>query len=573
MPGNPCKCSFNNRLTFIIEASWDGHRQSCATLGIIKQLLVQLLLLFQKALLDLSQDIPYAFCLMNYLEKVVDQYPIRRALLSVSNKRGIVPFAQALVDAGIEIISTGGTYQALTDARIKAIKVKDVTGCVEMMQGRVKTLHPKIHGAILGLRNIHQQEAKEHQIEWIDLVVVNLYPFCETIAKKHQFEEAIENIDIGGPCMLRAAAKNMRYVHVVCDPDDYNDVAAQLPQGLSMQARKQLATKAFMHTQRYDHAICQYLNKQSPLPALLAQNQTALRYGENPHQSASSYRLDQEGFSILDATVHQGKELSYNNLLDADAAYSQVCAFDYPACVVVKHTQACGVAQDTTHTTALKKAYQADSLSAFGGIVALNGALDEAAAEFLSDKFLEVIIAPEYTEAARGILAQKKNLRVLDTHGQVLDSKNHHRLLHNALLVQQRDRSKITIEDITPVTQKKNHQAYKKDIAFAWKVLKNVPSNAIVIVKDQVSISIAGGFVSRVDAMEQALKKAAGQLEGALLASDGFFPFADSIELLKDTGIGLIMQPGGSKRDQEVIDACNALDLAMVFTGLRCFKH
>lgn len=502
---------------------------------------------------------------------------IKRALISVSDKTGIVEFARGLHELQIEIISTGGTAQLLRDAKIPVRDISEVTGFPEMMDGRLKTLHPKIHGGILGLRDKHADAAKTHQINWIDLVVVNLYPFANTIKKRDvTLDEAIENIDIGGPTMIRSAAKNMGWTAVVVDPAHYEKILVELREKKSLMfaTRKKLATHAFAHTAQYDAIIHRYLEEESfPEKLTLPLEKLAdLRYGENPHQSAAAYRLAGESTGILSAIQHQGKQLSYNNIADADAAYACVREFAEPACVIVKHACPCGVAVDDTISLAFQRAFDADSLSAFGGVVALNQPCDEKTAEAIASIFIEVLIAPAYTSEALAVLANKKNLRVLE-HNTVPNSLYEFKCIDGGFLLQEKDRGMLRPEDLKIVTQKKPTEKNIENMLFAWRVLKHIKSNAILIAKNNVTLGIGAGQVSRVDAVDLAIKKAGNTIEDVILASEAFFPFRDSIDRLANTGISAIIQPGGSVRDDEIIAACNELGIAMVFTGQRCFKH
>lgn len=502
--------------------------------------------------------------------------PIKRALISVSDKAGIVEFASALSQLNIEILSTGGTSKLLREANIPVRDVSDVTGFPEIMDGRVKTLHPKVHGGILGLRAEHSMIAKQHDIEWIDLVVVNLYPFKATIENPNaSFDDAVENIDIGGPTMIRSAAKNMGWVGVVVDPNDYVTIIQELQQqqGLQFVTRKNLATKAFAHTAEYDALIHQYLSEK-PQPALHLQLEKVadLRYGENPQQTASAYRFPNT-HGILSAHQYQGKELSYNNIADADAAVACVREFSNPACVIVKHANPCGVAIAETIEIAFEKAFQADPVSAFGGIVALNRHCTKELAEKIVSSFFEVIVAPSFSIDALETLAKKANLRLLALEMKQAIPKHEFKYVNGGLLVQDRDDHQLLENDLTLVTENKPSQEDLKTLLFAWHVVKHIKSNAILIAKDNVTLGVGAGQVSRIDAVELAIKKAGGHLKQAVLASDAFFPFRDSIDFLAKTGIKAIIQPGGSVRDEEVIQACNEHHIAMVFTGKRCFKH
>ncbi len=498
----------------------------------------------------------------------------------MSDKTGIVDFASALVARGIQIISTGGTGQLLREANIPVRDISDITGFTEMMDGRVKTLHPKIHGGILGLRDKHEAVAKVNGIGWIDLVVVNLYPFSDTIKKiDATFSDAIENIDVGGPTMIRAAAKNMRWVGVVVSPTDYSMILTELEEqdGLRSETRQQLAMKAFAYTAAYDHVIHDYLASNTTGRGevnLVLEKSSDLRYGENPHQSACAYQLVDHAAGVLSAKKYQGKQLSYNNIVDADAAVACVKEFSAPACVIVKHANPCGVAVAENICTAFQRAYDADKQSAFGGVVALNQVCDKKMAEAVVGLFIEVLIAPVYTIEALAILLTKQNLRVLEL--SAIQHSNHsqeYKFVEGGVLIQDRDRAVLRPDDLKTVTVLQPTADEIAAILFAWPVLKHVKSNAIVIAKNNVTVGIGAGQVSRIDSVEIAIKKAGAYKEGAVLVSDAFFPFCDSIDRLAGTGIRAIAQPGGSVRDQSVIDACNAQNIAMVFTGIRCFKH
>ena len=519
---------------------------------------------------------------------------IKRALISVSDKTGIVALARVLISQGIEIISTGGTASLLQSEGIAVIPVEKLTQFPEMMNGRVKSLHPIIAGGILGLRNQHASDAKTHGIPWIDLVVCNLYPFAQTINNNGtSLDDAVENIDIGGPTMVRSAAKNFSWVTVLTYAADYDRVASALTSEGSVPyaLRKELATKAFGHTASYDALIHQYLNEEQ-FPAELTltyelhtdtrrtvqKEDRLLRYGENPHQRAAVYRGrlvpgKTDPFSLLQCAVLQGKQLSFNNLGDTQGAIDTLREFSEPACVVVKHATPCGVAVHEDITKALTYAFEADSRSAFGGIIAVNRVCNKKMAEFLSSIFFEVLTAPSFTEEALVILKKKKNLRVLET-GPIPPLTNHltSRALGSDLLIQERDNASITRDDITVATHRAPTDDELADLLFAWKVVKHVKSNAIVTAAQRVTCGIGGGQVSRVDATLIALTKS-GAANPMVLASDAFFPFRDSIDALKGSGVRAIIQPGGSIRDQEVVDACNEADIAMVYTGIRGFLH
>lgn len=504
---------------------------------------------------------------------------VKRALISVSDKKGIVEFARALTELKIEILSTGGTSKLLRAENISVRDVSDLTKFPEMMDGRVKTLHPKVHGGILGLRDEHKEVATENEIEWIDLVVVNLYPFAETVQKENvTFDEAIENIDIGGPTMIRSAAKNMGWVGVVVSSNDYPIVVQEIKneKGLTFATRKQLALKAFQHTAEYDGVISNYLSGalQSDNNSLTLQLKKIcdLRYGENPQQTASAFQFPNET-GILSAKQYQGKELSYNNIADADAAMTCVREFDMPACVIVKHANPCGVAIDPTIEKAFERAFAADSVSAFGGIVALNRECSKELAEQMISIFFEVIVAPSFSPQALEIFSKKENLRILQINNHFLPMKNELKFIEGGLLMQSRDFSSLQQNQLKIVTNRKPDTTEMETLLFAWKVIKHIKSNAILIARENQTVGVGAGQVSRIDAVELAIKKSKDNLKNAVLASDAFFPFKDSIDCIRGTGIQAIIQPGGSMRDAEVIAACDENDIAMVFTGQRCFKH
>ncbi len=504
----------------------------------------------------------------------------KRALISVSDKNGLIDFANSLVELGIEIISTGGTSLALQHANIPHQKIEDITEFPEIFDGRVKSLHPKIGGGILGKRDKHQPEAAQHKIDWIDLVVVNFYPFFKVIQKKElTLDEIIENIDIGGPTLVRAAAKNFAWVGTIVDSSDYVHVIQELKlnQGLSLISRKKWAQKAFALTSSYDSLIHQYFldkTNETFLPSINLELEKSidLRYGENPHQQAAAYQLRQDKSGILSAIKHQGKALSYNNILDADAAWNCVSEFERPACAIIKHANPCGVATSHTLHEAYVKAYHADSLSAFGGIVALNRPCTKEIAESLVAHFLEVVIAPAYHPNALPILMTKQNLRVLEMNkdsSERLEMK----FIRGGVLMQEKDSQVVDLQDLKIVTHLKPTDEEMDSMLFAWRVLKHIKSNGILLAKVNCTVGIGAGQVSRVDAVDLALHKAGEKTKGAILASDAFFPFRDSIDRLANTGIRAVIQPGGSIRDEEVIAACNDHGIAMVFTGKRCFKH
>lgn len=514
---------------------------------------------------------------------------ITRALVSVSDKTGIVDFCRELSLLGIEILSTGGTAKTLTENKVKVIEVADYTGFPEMMNGRVKTLHPKIHGGILGRRGVDDEVMKANGIQAIDLVVVNLYPFESTIARPDcDLAMAIENIDIGGPTMIRAAAKNYADVAVLVDPADYEKTVSELKsvQGLSIETRSNLALKCFQHTAHYDSAIATYLGnlKQVEFPDTLNlqfYHKQSMRYGENPHQKGAFYgELNPTSGTIGSSTQLQGKELSYNNIVDADAALECVKSFtDRPACVIVKHANPCGVAEADTLLEAYNKAYATDPTSAFGGIIAFNREMDkDTAAEIIGRQFVEVIIAPAFSDEAQTALAGKANVRILKC-GEFSDIKHgvlDYKKVSGGFLVQDKDLGEVSIIDLTVVSARQPNEKELQDMLFAWKVAKFVKSNAIVYAKNGQTIGVGAGQMSRVYSAKIAGIKAADeglQVAGSAMASDAFFPFRDGIDSAAEAGITAIIQPGGSVRDNEVIAAANEHNIAMVFTGMRHFRH
>ncbi|OZG71400.1 bifunctional phosphoribosylaminoimidazolecarboxamide formyltransferase/IMP cyclohydrolase [Hahella sp. CCB-MM4] len=521
-----------------------------------------------------------------------DSVKIKRALLSVSDKTNIVEFARSLADLGVELLSTGGTYKLLKDASIEVREVSDYTGFPEMMDGRVKTLHPKVHGGILGRRGQDDAVMAEHGIAPIDLVVVNLYPFEATVAKPDcQLPDAIENIDIGGPTMVRSAAKNHKDVAIVVNPSDYNGIVEELngSQGqLSHATRFDLAVKAFEHTAAYDGAIANYLGKQvlaeeTAYPRTLNQQFIKvqdLRYGENPHQSAAFYvEKNATEASVSTSTQLQGKELSYNNIADTDAALECVKPFADPACVIVKHANPCGVAIGADLKQAYDLAFATDPTSAFGGIIAFNRELDEETAKAIVDRqFVEVIIAPRIAQAAKAVVSAKPNVRLLECgefDGERLAAFDYKRVT-GGLLVQDRDLGMVNMDALTMATERAPTEQELNDLLFAWEVAKFVKSNAIVYAKNGRTIGIGAGQMSRVYSAKIAGIKAADEnleVKGSVMASDAFFPFRDSVDAAAAAGITAIIQPGGSMRDQEVIDAANEHSIAMVFTGMRHFRH
>ncbi len=508
------------------------------------------------------------------------------ALISVSDKTGVVEFAKFLQQHGIKILSTGGTARLLIENGLTVTQVSDHTGFPEMMDGRVKTLHPKIHGGILGRRGLDDQVMSDNLIEAIDLVVVNLYPFEETIAKGCDFKAAIENIDIGGPAMIRSAAKNHNDVTVVVDAGDYTSIMQQLGTngGTDLQLRRQLAAKVFAHTARYDGLISNYLNQdENALPTVYSMQYEQImpmRYGENPHQRAAFYRQHQPmRGSLAAARLLQGKALSYNNVADADAALECVKEFQQPACVIVKHANPCGVAISSDIFNAYDMAHQTDPTSAFGGIIAFNRELDENTAKTIVERqFVEVIIAPGLSDHAKAVVSEKPNIRVLETGewpaqtAQTLDYKR----VSGGLLIQQRDEGKLTDVDVKTVSRRQATKQELDDMLFAWKVVKHVKSNAIIYAKNGRTIGIGAGQMSRIYSARIAAIKAADEgldVAGSVMASDAFFPFRDGIDAASEVGIRAVIQPGGSMRDDEVIAAANEFDMAMLFTGMRHFRH
>jgi len=520
-----------------------------------------------------------------------DQRVIRRALISVSDKTGIVAFASGLRDMGVELLSTGGTFRLLRENNLEVTEVADYTGFPEMMDGRVKTLHPKVHGGILGRRGQDDNVMAEHGIDAIDMVVVNLYPFEATVARPDcTLEEAIENIDIGGPTMVRAAAKNHRDVAIVVNASDYDGIVAEMRDNAgatSLDTRFDLAIKAYEHTAAYDGAIANHFgtlvaggtdNFPRTFNSQFIKVQD-MRYGENPHQQAAFYRESNPSeASVATAQQIQGKALSYNNVADTDAALECVKNFDEPACVIVKHANPCGVAVATDIRSAYELAFATDTESAFGGIIAFNRPLDaETASAIVARQFVEVIIAPEVTAEAAAAVAEKKNVRLLScgtwsAAGAALDYKR----VNGGLLVQDRDLGMITRGDLTVVSKRQPDVQEFNDLLFAWKVAKFVKSNAIVYASNGQTVGVGAGQMSRINSARIAAIKAehAGlQVAGSVMASDAFFPFRDGIDSAGQSGIAAVIQPGGSIRDEEVIAAADEHNMAMVFTGMRHFRH
>jgi phosphoribosylaminoimidazolecarboxamide formyltransferase/IMP cyclohydrolase len=515
-------------------------------------------------------------------------FNVRRALISVSDKRGLIPFVTGLAKLGVEVISTGGTCRQLRDAGLNVIEVAEKTGFPEIMDGRVKTLHPVIHGGLLGRRGTDEAVMEEHDIEPIDLLVVNLYPFEQTIARDDaSIEEAIDNIDIGGPAMIRAASKNHDGVAVIVEPGDYDAVLEDLRNDtLSIESRRRLAAKAYAHTASYDTAITKYLSKSLNDEALgqrllySGALSEKLRYGENPHQQAAFY-VDQQApaGSLAAAKQLQGKALSYNNIADSDAALECAKQFLEPACVIVKHANPCGVAVASNIVDAYDKAFKTDPTSAFGGIIAFNRPLDPKTAMLIIERqFVEVIVAPEVSPEAATIVATKKNLRVLETGAwPVINVPGYNfKKVSGGLLVQSNDIGIVTQDELKVVTDLVPTPVQIEDMLFAWTVVKYVKSNAIIFCKNKTTIGVGAGQMSRVYSTRIAAIKAADEnleITGSVMASDAFFPFRDGIDAAAETGISAIIQPGGSMRDDEVIAAANEHGLAMVFTGMRHFRH
>lgn len=518
----------------------------------------------------------------------------RRALLSASDKTGLADLGRALHALGVEIVSTGGSARSLRDAGVPVREVGEITGFPEIMDGRVKTLHPKVHGGLLGRHGADDAVMREHAITPIDLLVVNLYPFARTVADAGTtYEDAIEQIDIGGPAMLRAGAKNHERVTVVCDPADYPGLVETLRRdgGTSFEQRRRFAAKAFAHTARYDGLIADWLSARAegeprdaypPTLHLALRRSQEMRYGENPHQAAALY-LDGSPVTgtVAGATVLTGKEMSYNNLVDADTALECVKAFDKtPACVIVKHANPCGVALGRDMADAYQRAFACDATSAFGGIIAVNRPIDgEFVQRVLANQFVEVLVAPAFDEAALAALRQKPNVRALATgewHAAPGLAQRQLRSLAGGVLVQDSDADTLMLSDLKVVTRRVPDAEQLRDLLFAWHVAMYVKSNAIVFAKDGATIGIGAGQMSRVVSVKIATMKAAEAklpTQGSVLASDAFFPFRDNVDLAAEAGVRALIQPGGSMRDQEVIAAADAHDMAMVFTGTRHFRH
>ncbi len=525
-------------------------------------------------------------------------HPIRRALLSVSDKTGLVDLGKALAARGIELLSTGGTAGALRDAGLEVRDVADLTGFPEMMDGRVKTLHPMVHGGLLALRDNedHQAAMAKHGIAEIDLLVVNLYPFEATVAKGADYDTCVENIDIGGPAMIRAAAKNHVFVTVVVDVEDYDRLLGDLDQhegGTCGKFRRKLAQTAFARTAAYDAAVSTWMaaaiGVENPRRrAVAGQLAQTLRYGENPHQKAAFYRDGSDRPGVATASQLQGKELSYNNINDTDAAFELVSEFapgDGPACAIIKHANPCGVARGETLQQAYTRAFDCDRTSAFGGIIALNQPLDGPTAQEIAGIFTEVVIAPGASMQALEIFAAKKNLRLLITEGLAdpLAAAQTLRQVSGGYLFQDKDNGHITADDLKIVTKRAPDAREMADMLFAWRVAKHVKSNAIIYVRDAATVGVGAGQMSRVDScriaarksedMAQALGLSAPLTQGSVVASDAFFPFADGLLTAAEAGATAVIQPGGSMRDDEVIAAADGAGLAMAFTGMRHFRH
>ncbi|MDF2520904.1 MAG: phosphoribosylaminoimidazolecarboxamide formyltransferase/IMP cyclohydrolase [Clostridia bacterium] len=512
---------------------------------------------------------------------------IKRALISVSDKTGVVELAKRLDQKGIEIISTGGTAEAIKAAGIKVIGISEITGFPECLDGRVKTLHPKIHGGLLAIRDNkeHMETLREFDIHTIDMVVVNLYPFRKTIEKQDAaLEEAVENIDIGGPSMLRAAAKNYRYVTVVVDPKDYEKVVDELDKNgeVSPETRFKLAAKVFSHTASYDALIANYLWQKAGLEqypetiTMTFEKLQNLRYGENPHQTAAYYKemIPAKGGLVRAEKLH-GKELSFCNINDTNGAVQALKDFKEPAVVAVKHATPCGVGVAENIYQAYLKAYSADPVSIFGGIVALNRTVDAETAAEINKIFIEIVIAPSYTEEALEILKSKRNIRILQLEDieHIEEGRLEVKNINGGILLQEEDQTDFNMPELKYVTEQKPTEEQMKDLLFAWKVVKHVKSNAIVVAKDNKTLGIGGGQVNRIWPTDMSLERAGEHAKGAVMASDAFFPFSDVVQAAAKAGIKAIIQPGGSLRDQESIDECNRQGIAMVFTGMRHFKH
>jgi len=505
---------------------------------------------------------------------------IKRALISVFDKTNLAKLGKELSSRGIEILSTGGSANFLKEKNIAVTDVSDYTNFPEIMDGRVKTINPLIEGGILGLRDKHEIDATENNIKWIDLVICNLYPFSETISKAECDQAlALENVDIGGPTMIRSAAKNVGWVTVIVDPSDYDHILENINEEneIDFETRSALSSKAFGHTAQYDTIIHNYLKKSALSNdfTLTYNKHSDMRYGENPHQAAAAFQIPGDNSNgILNAKIHQGKKLSYNNIMDADAALSCLKEFKSTACVIVKHANPCGVALGTNMLDVYKRAFAADSISAFGGVIAINQPCDDMLAEEISKVFVEIVLAPAFTKKSLDILSKKKNVRVLEVgniepRDKLLEVRN----IVGGVIVQETDTSVLSRNELKTVTKLEPSEEEINTMLFGWKVLKHIKSNGILIVKDNTTVGVGAGQVSRVDSVDIAMKKAGKTIKDSFLCSDAFFPFRDSIDKIAESGIKAVLQPGGSMRDNEVISACDEHGIAMVFTGQRCFKH
>jgi len=507
----------------------------------------------------------------------------RKALISVHEKRGLVQLAEGLIEKGFDIVSSGGTASVLEENGFEVKRVSEITGFPEILDGRVKTLHPKIHGGILYRREMHEKEVEEHALPKIDLVAVNLYPFEEVVEEEHTLEEALENIDIGGVALLRAAAKNHESVVVITEPADYDRVLEELEDNgkISIESRKKLALKAFQRTARYDAAISDYLHgrfEKDSLPRFyhtVGEKVRDLRYGENPNQKAAFYRTKKvKESSVLKAEQHHGKQLSFNNILDLEAAMDIVKEFEEPTVAAIKHTNPTGVASKDDLAEAYKLAHDCDPMSIYGGIIGTNRPVSVDMAEEIDKIFIEAIIAPGYEDGAIDVLKNKKNIRIMELPEWVKEGKGYTtQWVTEGLLVQEKNTETVTREDFKVKSERKPDEDELKAMEFGWKVIKHVKSNSILFSREDHVIGIGAGQMSRVDAVKIANMKARSETEGAAMASDAFFPFRDAIDEAAEAGIESVIQPGGSIRDDEVIEAVNEYDMSMVFTGQRVFKH
>ncbi|MEG2959891.1 MAG: bifunctional phosphoribosylaminoimidazolecarboxamide formyltransferase/IMP cyclohydrolase [Cetobacterium sp.] len=509
---------------------------------------------------------------------------MKRALISVSDKTGIVEFTKELVSLGYEVISTGGTKKTLDEAGVKTIGISEITNFPEIMDGRVKTLHPNVHGGLLCVRDNqeHLKALEENNIDLIDMVVVNLYPFKKTLEKEGTtHEELIENIDIGGPSMLRSAAKNHKFVTVVVDPKDYKKILLEIKDSgdTELTTREELAAKVFRHTAGYDSLIAEYLTKKSGVEfpesiTVTYEKVQDLRYGENPHQRAGFYKNAFAGYSISTGKQLHGKELSYNNIQDANSALEILKEFSLPTVVAVKHMNPCGIGCGESILEAWDKAYAADPVSIFGGIIALNRVVTKEVAEKISELFLEIVIAPGYEKDAFEVISKKKNIRIMEL-DMDLKIKNTNKLttVMDGVLIQELDQKELLKDDLVCVTDRKPTDSELADLMFAWKVVKHVKSNAIVVARESQTVGVGAGQMNRVGAAKIALEQAKDKCCGAVMASDAFFPMSDTVEMAAKYGIKAIIQPGGSIKDSLSIEECNKNGIAMIFTGVRHFKH